>query len=48
MKLLTEIYSGFLNDGIFRAGHVRSVCEVNHAVMWSAAETLRSELAEHR
>ena len=27
---------------IFRAGHVRSVCEVNHAVMWPAAETHRS------
>ena len=31
----------------FRAGHVHSVCEVNHAVMWSAAEINRSELVKH-
>ena len=42
IKLPTEICSGFLNDGIFRAGHVRSVCEVNRAVRRSATETHRS------
>ena len=27
--MLIEICLGFLNDGIFGAGHVRGVCEVN-------------------
>ena len=32
----------------FRAGHARCVCEVNRAARRSAAETHRSESAEHR